>query len=77
MILSTYQILSVKGYFTNNLNARVALSNYFDYVSLDELESIRSCTSANQPLLCLEKVGMGVSIMGFNGGQNRRVQQRF
>ena len=74
MILSTYQILSVKGYFTNNLNARVALSNYFDYVSLDELESIRSCASANQPLLCLEKVGMGVSIMGFNGGQNRRVQ---
>ena len=65
MILSTYQILSVKGYFTNNLNARVALSNYFDYVSLDELESIRSYASANQPLLCLEKVGMGGSIMGF------------
>lgn len=46
------------GYFIKDSNERVALTNYFEYLSLDELKKIQPCVSDKNPLQCLEDNGM-------------------
>ncbi|MGP5315201.1 hypothetical protein ACTXLD_07220 [Psychrobacter faecalis] len=46
------------GYFINDSTARVGLTNYFEYLSLDEFQKIQPCVSDKNPLQCLEDKGM-------------------
>jgi hypothetical protein len=46
------------GYFIDDPDARVALTNYLEYLSLDELNKIQPCASDKNPLQCLEDSGM-------------------
>jgi len=55
MINNLYQVTALD---IDDPDARVALTNYFEYLSLDELKKIQPCASDKNPLQCLEDSGM-------------------